>query len=126
MLDRIARPIRRYLRDREDTVKVIVSGLLADPATAASTFCSRERHQPDRAPSTSHHSLTRSYYFAWNDGFDSKETFVKEMQTLLADRLIQKRQNYDQEVTVLADRAPSTSHHSLTRSYYFAWNDGGP
>jgi anaphase-promoting complex subunit 2 len=33
--------------------------------------------------------------------FDSKETFVKEMQTLLADRLIQNRKNYDQEITVL-------------------------
>lgn len=30
LLDRVARPIRRYLRDREDTVKVIVEGLLAD------------------------------------------------------------------------------------------------
>ncbi|KAI9803866.1 MAG: hypothetical protein M1825_001746 [Sarcosagium campestre] len=31
LLDRVARPIRRYLREREDTVKVIVAGLLADP-----------------------------------------------------------------------------------------------
>lgn len=30
LIDRISRPIRRYLRDREDTVKVIVTGLLAD------------------------------------------------------------------------------------------------
>ncbi|KAI9893006.1 MAG: hypothetical protein M1814_000890 [Vezdaea aestivalis] len=30
LLDRVARPIRRYLHDREDTAKVIVSGLLAD------------------------------------------------------------------------------------------------
>ncbi|KAI9837422.1 MAG: hypothetical protein M1837_002967 [Sclerophora amabilis] len=30
LLDRVARPIRRYLRDRDDTVKVIVTGLLAD------------------------------------------------------------------------------------------------
>lgn len=30
LLDRIARPIRRYLRDRDDTVKIIVGGLLAD------------------------------------------------------------------------------------------------
>ena len=29
LIDRIARPIRRYLRDREDTVRVIVTGLLA-------------------------------------------------------------------------------------------------
>ena len=31
LLDRVARPIRRYLKDRDDTVKVIVTGLLADP-----------------------------------------------------------------------------------------------
>ncbi|KAI9781179.1 MAG: hypothetical protein M1839_006287 [Geoglossum umbratile] len=30
LLDRISRPIRRYLKEREDTVKVIVAGLLAD------------------------------------------------------------------------------------------------
>ena len=30
LLDRVARPIRQYLRDRDDTVKVIVNGLLAD------------------------------------------------------------------------------------------------
>ncbi len=30
LLDRVARPIRRYLRDREDTVKILVEGLLAD------------------------------------------------------------------------------------------------
>ena len=34
LLDRVARPIRRYLRDREDTVKVIVEGLLADAEDA--------------------------------------------------------------------------------------------
>lgn len=31
LLERIARPIRRYLRDREDTVHIVVGGLLADP-----------------------------------------------------------------------------------------------
>ena len=31
LLDRVARPIRRYLQDRADTIKIIVGGLLADP-----------------------------------------------------------------------------------------------
>ena len=31
LLDRVARPIRSYLQDREDTIKIIVGGLLADP-----------------------------------------------------------------------------------------------
>ena len=32
LLDRLARPIRRYLRERDDTVKILVGGLLADPS----------------------------------------------------------------------------------------------
>lgn len=31
LLDRVARKLRRYLREREDTVKLIVTGLLSDP-----------------------------------------------------------------------------------------------
>lgn len=31
LLDRVARPIRRYLRERDDTVTIVVGGLLADP-----------------------------------------------------------------------------------------------
>ena len=31
LLDRIARPIRRYLHERDDTVTIVVGGLLADP-----------------------------------------------------------------------------------------------
>lgn len=31
LLDRVARPVRRYLRDRDDTVTIVVGGLLADP-----------------------------------------------------------------------------------------------
>ena len=33
LLDRVSRPIRRYLRDRDDTVNIVVGGLLADPET---------------------------------------------------------------------------------------------
>lgn len=31
LLDRVAQPVRRYLREREDTVTVVVGGLLANP-----------------------------------------------------------------------------------------------
>lgn len=31
LLDRVARPIRRYLHERDDTVTIVVGGLLADP-----------------------------------------------------------------------------------------------
>ena len=36
LLDRVARPIRRYLRERDDTVSIVVTGLLADPADESS------------------------------------------------------------------------------------------
>lgn len=35
LLDRLGRPIRRYLRERDDTVKIVVGGLLADPQDEA-------------------------------------------------------------------------------------------
>lgn len=36
LLDRVARPVRRYLRDRDDTVTIVVGGLLADPEDQSS------------------------------------------------------------------------------------------
>lgn len=132
LLDRIARPIRRYLRDRDDTVKVIVSGLLADPATTDGSMAMGENlgelaaeltkiHQhsmqnnkseldyddmywvPDPVDAAPDYKKSKSVDVIDSlvSLFDSKETFVKEMQTLLAERLIQKRENYDQEITVL-------------------------
>ncbi|KAJ5343915.1 Cullin homology [Penicillium brevicompactum] len=132
LLDRIARPIRRYLRDRDDTVKVIVSGLLADPTAAdapaatndtlvelASELTRLNQYSmqsknseidfddmgwlPDPVDAAPDYRKSKSadVIDSLVSLFDSKETFVKEMQTLLADRLIQKRQNYDQETTVL-------------------------
>ncbi|EGD95368.1 anaphase-promoting complex subunit ApcB [Trichophyton tonsurans CBS 112818] len=44
LLDRVARPIRRYLRERDDTMKVIVNGLLAD--------VSETKDQEDTDPNT--------------------------------------------------------------------------
>ncbi|KAJ5214916.1 hypothetical protein N7468_010595 [Penicillium chermesinum] len=136
LLDRIARPIRRYLRERDDTVKVIVSGLLAEAPVTAAT----EATLPSSTDTLIELSteLARAHKLSlehkdseldWDDAnwmpdpvdaapdyrksksadvidslvslFDSKETFVKELQTLLADRLLQKREHYDQEVSVL-------------------------
>ncbi|KAJ5745749.1 hypothetical protein N7520_010931 [Penicillium odoratum] len=136
LLDRIARPIRRYLREREDTVKVIVSGLLAEPSVIAATepasLYSGDTLAELATELTRAHQLSmnqRDSELDWNDMnwmpdpvdaapdyrkakssdvidslvslFDSKETFVKELQTLLGDRLLQKREDYDQEISVL-------------------------
>ena len=133
LLDRIARPIRRYLRDRDDTVKVIVGGLLADPAdadgqTAAHTDTLVElsaeltkAHQnslradsgeldwddmnwvPDPVDAAPDYrkSKTSDVIGSLISLFESKEMFVKEMQNMLSDRLIQKRAEFDQEMSVL-------------------------
>lgn len=134
LLDRIARPIRRYLRERDDTVKVIVSGLLAEaPVADGSSLPSSGDTLLELATELAKaHQLSlqsNKHELDWDDMnwmpdpvdaapdyrksksadvidslvslFDSKETFVKELQTLLGDRLLQKRDNYDQEISVL-------------------------
>ncbi|KAJ5880387.1 uncharacterized protein N7473_011440 [Penicillium subrubescens] len=134
LLDRIARPIRRYLRDRDDTIKVIVSGLLADPAAAATkppSYANETLVELSTELSKAHQLSmeNNTSELDWDDMnwmpdpvdaapdyrkskssdvidsvislFDSKETFVKELQTLLSDRLLQKREKYDQEISVL-------------------------
>jgi anaphase-promoting complex subunit 2 len=134
LLDRIARPIRRYLRDRDDTIKVIVSGLLAEPAvegTKTPSYANETLVELSTELSKAHQLSmeNNTSELDWNDMnwmpdpvdaapdyrkskssdvidsvislFDSKETFVKELQTLLSDRLLQKREKYDQEISVL-------------------------
>jgi len=133
LLDRIARPIRRYLRDRDDTVKVIVGGLLADPdAEGQPAQSAGETLTELSAELTKAHQNSLQHdggELDWNDMnwmpdpvdaapdfrksktadvigslvslFESKETFVKEMQNMLAERLLQKRTDYVQEMSVL-------------------------
>ncbi|KAL3460420.1 hypothetical protein BJX64DRAFT_184343 [Aspergillus heterothallicus] len=134
LLDRIARPIRRYLRDRDDTVKAIVGGLLADPADndGCTTSSSSETLVELSAELSKAHQnslRTDTGELDWDDMnwmpdpvdaapdyrkskssdvigslislFDSKETFVREMQNMLAERLLQKRSDFEQEMSVL-------------------------
>lgn len=134
LLDRVARPIRRYLRDRDDTVKVIVGGLMADPTDsdgqpAQSTGDTlgelsaelTKAHQTslqneggeldwddmnwipdpvDAAPDF-RKSKTADVIGSLISLFESKEAFVKEMQSMLAERLLQRRTDYEQEMSVL-------------------------
>lgn len=133
LLDRIARPIRRYLRDRDDTVKAIVGGLLADPAEADGNAASggetlvelsaelTKAHQnslrnesgeldwddmnwiPDPVDAATDYRKSKSSDVIGSliSLFESKETFVKEMQNMLAERLLEKRTEFDQEMSVL-------------------------
>ncbi|KAA8644201.1 hypothetical protein EYZ11_004675 [Aspergillus tanneri] len=133
LLDRVARPIRRYLRDRDDTVKVIVGGLLADPANAdghtATGGDTLVELSAELAKAHQNSLRNETGELDWDDMnwvpdpidaaadyrkskasdvigslislFESKETFVKEMQSMLAERLLEKRTEFEQELSVL-------------------------
>ena len=133
LLDRIARVIRRNLRDRDDTVKVIVSGLLSDttdengeplppdPETLTELALELNRHDEDSKRDDNDLDWDNmewmpdpidaapDYMKSKNTDvigslislFDSKDIFVKELQSALADRLLKTKADYDQEVSVL-------------------------
>lgn len=130
LLDRVAKRVRRYLRERDDTVKVIVSGLLSEPVDASNApgdvliEVAEELHRP--AMTDDHHaqgeldwdnmdwvpdpvdaapdymkSDTADVIGSLTSLFESKEVFVKEIQSLLADRLLLSTGSYEHEVRVL-------------------------
>jgi anaphase-promoting complex subunit 2 len=133
LLDRIARVIRRNLRERDDTVKVIVSGLLSDtsdengeplppdPETLTELAVELNRHDEDTPTNDADLDWDNmewmpdpidaapDYMKSKNTDvigslislFESKEVFVKELQAALAERLLRKKDDYDQEVTVM-------------------------
>jgi anaphase-promoting complex subunit 2 len=134
LLDRVARPLRRYLRDREDTVRVIVTGLFSDAEDAGG-----EPLPPDAeilnevASELKEHGVENAKDeegdIDWNNLdwvpdpidaapdykksknfdvigslmslFESKEAIVKELQTMLSDRLLRNQKDFNQETTVL-------------------------
>ncbi|KGQ02025.1 hypothetical protein PAAG_11201 [Paracoccidioides lutzii Pb01] len=125
LLNHVARPIRRYLRDREDTVKVIVGGLLADTVDANGQPITSN---PDTLVelaielSKAHELLLQddAGELGWDDmnwmpdpvdvAVDYKKSknsdvignaFVKELQKVLGERLLKNSENYDLEVSLL-------------------------
>lgn len=129
ILDRVARPIRRYLRDRDDTVKIIVSGLLADPdetdhsADVLSELATEMQQMYDIAANS------EELDFDWDDLnwmpnpadaeqdfkkskhmdvignlmtlFETKEVFVHEFQNILGERLLGADVEFNREIRVL-------------------------
>jgi anaphase-promoting complex subunit 2 len=134
LLDRVARKVRRYLRERDDTVRVIVAGLLADITVEEGED---PQHDPDTlselaielSKSTSQARTVDDSEFDWNNMdwlpdpvdaapdymkskntdvigslitlFDSKDIFVKELQTILAERLLKHKPDFNQEIGVV-------------------------
>lgn len=134
LLDRVARPIRRYLRDRDDTVRVIVTGLFSDGDDARSEPSPADTEVLDElATELQQHGIERASdedgEIDWDNMewvpdpidaaadyrksksvdvigslmslFEGKDAIVKELQTMLSDRLLQNQKNFNQEITVL-------------------------
>ncbi|KAK5056570.1 hypothetical protein LTR84_012102 [Exophiala bonariae] len=134
LLDRVARKVRRYLREREDTVKVIVTGLWSD---ASGDIGQDGAHESEILTELAvelpkNDSLGNSAddgEFDWNNMnwfpdpidaapdykkskntdvigslislFDSRDIFVKELQSVLADRLLKNKPDFNQEISIL-------------------------
>ena len=134
LLDRVARTIRRYLRDRDDTVKVIITGLLSDAVDASGdplasdpetlTELARELSGNDLDSSKDDDGELDWDNLEWMPDpidaapdyrkskntdvigslislFETKDVFVKELQTTLADRLLRNKSDFDQETSLL-------------------------
>ncbi|KAG1742334.1 uncharacterized protein EDB91DRAFT_1128723 [Suillus paluster] len=116
LLFKVADPIRRYLRDRPDTIRCIVASLVGDGESGDSLVDENEPIQPLQQPEMENYSDPE-----WNPEpidagpdfraskssdvistivsiYDTKDLFVKELQVLLAQRLLAvKDGNFDRE-----------------------------
>ncbi|KAF9255181.1 ubiquitin-protein ligase [Marasmius fiardii PR-910] len=106
LLFKVADPIRRYLRDRPDTIRCIVSNLVGDDDSGDSLVDESEPIQPLQQPELEDYTdpnwepepVDAGPAFRTNKPsdvistlvsiYDSKDLFVKELQVLLAQRLL--------------------------------------
>lgn len=131
LLDRVARPIRRYLRERDDTVTIVVGGLLADPEheSSAGDVLLELAVEMNRSTSAKGEDEADDGDLDYDDMgwmpdpvdagpeykksknsdvigslislFESKDVFVKEFQNILGERLLKKEYEFDREIRVL-------------------------
>ena len=134
LLDRVARRVRRYLKDRDDTVAVIVGGLLSGPFDAygqpmpydsetltelALELSRRDELSdslddneldwdnmnwvPDPVDAAPDYMKSKNtdVVGSLTSLFESKDIFVKELQTALADRLLKNKPNFGLEIGVI-------------------------
>lgn len=113
LLDKVARPIRKYLRERTDTIRCIISSLLGEVDGDLAIELSEEQlteevddqDDPDWLPDP----IDAAPDYAKNRAsdiigslisiYENKDVFVKELQTLLSDRLLAVTDyNIDQEL----------------------------
>ncbi|KAL8691301.1 MAG: hypothetical protein Q9218_003445 [Villophora microphyllina] len=130
LLDRVSRPIRRYLRERDDTVSIVVSSLLADKEDVSpgpdillelaeemvhgATDAAQDDDDDDLdfsdmewtpAPIDAGPDYKKSKQFdvigSLISLFETKEVFVKDFQKVLGERLLKKEQDFEKEIRVL-------------------------
>ncbi|KAH9169016.1 ubiquitin-protein ligase [Lactarius sanguifluus] len=116
LLFKVADPIRRYLRDRPDTIRCIVASLVVDGESGDSLVDDDEPIQPLQSaqvddytdPNWEPEPIDAGPDFRANKPsdvvstlvsiYDSKDLFVKELQVLLAQRLLAVTDgNYEKE-----------------------------
>ncbi|KAF8816437.1 hypothetical protein BYT27DRAFT_7221469 [Phlegmacium glaucopus] len=106
LLFKVADPIRRYLRERSDTIRSIVSNLVGDGDSGDSLVDENEPIQPLQQPEVEDYTDPNWEPEPTDAGpafrtskpsdvistlvsiYDSKDLFVKELQVLLAQRLL--------------------------------------
>ncbi|KAF8812048.1 hypothetical protein BYT27DRAFT_6431262 [Phlegmacium glaucopus] len=106
LLFKVADPIRRYLRDRPDTIRSIVANLVGDDDSGDSLVDENEPIQPLQQPEAEDYTDPNWEPEPMDAGpafrtskpsdvistlvsiYDSKDLFVKELQVLLAQRLL--------------------------------------
>lgn len=107
LLDRVARPIRRYLRDREDTVGALISGLLGDDSSAIKELAEQLKSSavgtgptqddcmdldwkpdPPDAPADFMRESLADIVGSLLSIYDNKEVFVRELMAVFANRLL--------------------------------------
>lgn len=130
LLDRVGRKLRRYLREREDTVKVIVTGLLSDITDENGESISDPEILTELAIELSNPEENKhDEEFDWDNMswipdpidaapdyikmkntdiigslislFESKDIFVRELQSTMAERLLKNKSDFDQEIRIL-------------------------
>ena len=133
LLDRVARRVRKYLKDRDDTIAVIVGGLLSDPfdedgqlvaydgetlAELAQELSRRDEldeeddgeldwdnmnWMPDPVDAAPDYMKSKNtdVIGSLTSLFESKDVFVKELQTTLADRLLKNKPTFELEINVV-------------------------
>ncbi|KAF8758283.1 Peptide transporter MTD1 [Rhizoctonia solani] len=110
LLFKVADPIRRYLRERPDTIRCIVSNLVGD---GSDLLEENEQVLPIQALNEPY----EDYNFRTSKPgdivstlvsiYDSRDLFVKELQSMLGQRLLAvKDHNYDNEASLLPRLIP--------------------